>query len=88
LSVTGIIEIERLEDVLYVTRPNFSYSEMAMSLFKVTADGTEAVRTEVEFGRTSVTTIEVRRGLAEGDQIVLSDMKRWDDVDRLRLENY
>ena len=87
LSVNGTIEIERLEDVLYVDRPVYSQSESTVSLFQVGPDGLSAVRTEIEFGRSSVNTIEVRRGLEEGDRVILSDMKRWDDVDRVRLEN-
>ena len=33
-----------------------------------------------------MTTIEVLEGLAEGDEVILSDMSRWDDVDRVRIE--
>jgi hypothetical protein len=39
----------------------------------------------VQLGRSSVNTIEVLGGLAEGDQVVLSDMSAWDQFERIRL---
>ena len=44
-----------------------------------------AVRTKVHLGRSSVSTIEVREGLAEGDVVVLSDMNQYDNAERVRL---
>lgn len=86
LSVTGTIEIERLEDVLNVGRPVFASSEGVSELFKVVEDGKYAIRTRVQFGRVSVSTIEVLEGLQVGDEIVLSDMSQWDGQDRIRLK--
>ncbi len=31
-------------------------------------------------------TIEIMRGLKEGDQVILSDMSRWDNQDHIKLE--
>jgi HlyD family secretion protein len=84
LSVEGTIELERLNDVLYVGRPAFGQPEAAVGLFKLT-DGEEAVRTQVKLGKASVRTIEVRGGLAEGDRVILSDMTQWDGAERVRL---
>jgi multidrug resistance efflux pump len=86
LSVVGNIEIERLDDVLYVGRPIFAPAEGATELFKIVDDGKFAIRIPVRFGRASVTTIEVSEGLNIADQIILSDMSQWDDVDRIRLK--
>jgi len=33
-----------------------------------------------------VNTIEIVQGLAVGDQVILSDMSAWDNVDRIRLK--
>lgn len=84
LSVDGTIEIERLDDILYVGRPAFGQEQSTVTLYKVDATG-EANRTTVQLGRSSVNTIEVLGGLAEGDQVVLSDMSAWDQFDRIRL---
>ncbi len=86
LSVTGTIEIERLEDALNVGRPVSASSEGVSELFKVVEEGKYAIRTRVRFGRVSVSTIEVLEGLDVGDEIILSDMSQWDGQDRLRLK--
>ncbi len=86
LSVVGTITIEKLDDVLNVGRPVFASSEGPSELFKVVEDGRHAVRSRVQFGRTSVSTIEVLDGLEIGDEIILSDMSQWDGCDRIRLK--
>ena len=85
LSVDGEIELECLEDVLYVGRPAIGQPQSTISMFRVTADGQEAVRTPVMLGRNSVSTVEIVKGLKEGDQVILSDTAAWDKYDRIRL---
>jgi HlyD family secretion protein len=84
LSVDGTIELERLENVLFVGRPAFGQEQSTVGLFKLDATG-EASRAQVQLGRSSVNTIEILNGLAEGDQVVLSDMSAWDQFERIRL---
>jgi len=86
LSVVGTIEIERLDDVLYVGRPVFASQDTTTELFKLVENGKYAIRVRVQFGRNSVSTIEVLEGLDVGDQIILSDMSQWDNSDRIRLK--
>ena len=86
LSVDGTIEIERLDDVVYVSRPAFGQPNSTVSLFKTIGGGKEAVRVQVQMGRSSVNTIEIKGGLKVGDEVILSDMSRWDGFDRIRLE--
>lgn len=85
LSVDGTIELERLDDVLYVGRPVQGQPESTVSVFKVINGGKEAVRVAVKLGRSSVSTIEVLEGLQSGDQVVLSDMSAWDNHERVKL---
>ncbi len=85
LSVDGTIELERLNDVLYVGRPAYGQAESTIGLFKLLDDGETAVRTQVRLGRSSVNTIEVIQGLNEGDQVILSDTSAWDAYNRIRL---
>jgi HlyD family secretion protein len=85
LSVDGTVELERLAGVTYVSRPVAAEENATLSVFKLTANGQEAVRVPVKFGRSSVGTIEVRDGLREGDQIILSDMAQWQDNKLIRL---
>ena len=86
LTVDGTIELERMDDVLFVGRPVFGQEESVVSLFKVEEDGTHASRMRVSLGRASVNTIEVLDGLQPGDRVVLSDMSTWDQLDRVRIE--
>jgi HlyD family secretion protein len=86
LSVDGTIELERLEQVLYVGRPAFGQENSHVTLFKVDPDGTHATRVSVMLGRSSVNAVEVLEGLSEGDRVILSDMSAWDGVDRIRLK--
>jgi HlyD family secretion protein len=85
LSVDGTIELERLDNVLYVGRPAFGQEQSTVGLFKLDTVTGEAGRTQVQLGRTSVNTIEILGGLAENDQVVLSDMSAWDQFNRIRL---
>lgn len=86
LSVDGTIQIERLNNVLHVGRPAFGQAGSSVGLFKLTPDGRDAIRTTVRLGRTSVNTVEVLGGLQQGDKVIISDMSRWDGVDRVRVE--
>jgi len=85
LSVDGEIELERLEDVVYVGRPVQGQPGSLIGLFKLSADGREAERVQVRLGKSSVNTIEIVEGLKPGDQVILSDMSAQDAFDRIRL---
>jgi len=85
LSVDGTIEIERLRDVLYTGRAANSQANNTIAMFKLTKDGHYADRVQVQVGRSSVSTTEIRRGLSVGDSVVLSDMSQWDNVDRVKI---
>ena len=85
LSIDGTIQLQRMENVLYVGRPSLGQDQSTVGLFRVTADGSEAERVQVKFGTSSVNTIEVVSGLREGDEVVLSDMSQWDAFDKVRL---
>ncbi len=85
LSVDGTIELERLDNVVYVGRPAFGQERSTVGIFKLDADGVYAVRTQVKLGRSSVNTIEIVDGLRPGDRVILSDMQQWDANDRIKL---
>jgi HlyD family secretion protein len=66
-------------------RPAFGQGQQTVGLFRLSADGQEAVRTQVTLGRTSVSLIEVVNGLREGDQVILSDTSAMDNYNRIRI---
>jgi HlyD family secretion protein len=86
LSVDGTIELENLADVVNVGRPALGQEKSTIQLFKLEPDGKHASKVLVKLGRVSVSTVEVVEGLKPGDEVILSDMNRWDSVDRIRLE--
>jgi HlyD family secretion protein len=85
LSVDGTIELERLDNILYMGRPVHGQENGQIGLFKVDPDGKTATRVKVTLGRSSVNTIEVLDGLKEGDKVVLSDTSQFDNTDRISL---
>jgi HlyD family secretion protein len=85
LSVDGTVELERLNDVVYVGRPVFGQPNSVITLFRLEPDNREATRVQVKLGRSSVNTIEVVEGLRVGDQVILSDMSAQDAHNRIRL---
>jgi multidrug resistance efflux pump len=86
LSVDGTIDLDRMQNVLYVGRPASGNENSTLSLFKLSVDGKSAVRVPVKAGKASVNSLQVLEGLSEGDTVILSDMTRWDNTDRIRLE--
>jgi HlyD family secretion protein len=85
LSVDGTIQLEKLDNVVFVGRPVFGQQDASVQLFKVEPDGKYANKVKVTFGRSSVNFIEVKDGLQVGDKVILSDMSAYDNYDRIRL---
>ena len=91
MAVDGVVELEWLENVVYVGLPAFGQEHSTTTIFRVTRGcdltqtSCDAVRQRVRFGRASINTIEILEGLEPGDQVVLSDMSAWDGRDRVRL---
>ena len=85
MAVDGIVQIERLDDVLFVGRPVQSQENATVGLYRLDEDSGYATRVRVGLGRSSVETIEVLNGLREGDRVILSDTSRWDEHERIRL---
>jgi HlyD family secretion protein len=82
LSVDGTVDLERIASVLFVTRPAFGEEKSTITIFKLERDGKTASGRRAQFG-------QQRRdpaGLQEGDEVILSDMSRWDQYERIRLE--
>jgi multidrug resistance efflux pump len=86
LSVDGTVDLERLDNILYVGTPAFAQENSTINLFKIATDGRTAARVPVKLGSASVNTIQVLEGLKEGDTVILSDMSRWDKTDKIQLD--
>jgi HlyD family secretion protein len=86
LNVDGTIQIDRLDNVLKMSRPAFGQADSTIGIFRLVRGGNDAVRVRVHLGRTSVTTVQVIEGLNEGDEVILSDTSAYDEFDRIRLD--
>lgn len=83
LNVDATIELERLTDVLFVARPVRAQENSGGSLFRI--EGNKAARVKVTFGRASASAIEIRSGLAVGDEVIVSDDSAWDKHDGIDI---
>jgi HlyD family secretion protein len=84
-SIDGTVQLERLDNILFVGRPATSQEQSTISLFRVISGTADAQRVQVKLGQGSVNAIEVKSGLKEGDEVVLSDMSSYDAFDKVRL---
>jgi HlyD family secretion protein len=85
MSVDGVVEIDRLQNVLHVSRPNHGSTGQTIGLWVLSEDGKEAERVQVKLGQTSVNFVEIVQGLDQGDIVILSDMQAYDSHDRVRI---
>jgi beta-lactamase regulating signal transducer with metallopeptidase domain len=86
LNVDGVIEIARLDDVLYLQRPASGHEGGVYSLFKLEEGGATATRVSVKFGKSGVTVVEILEGLKVGDKVIISDMSGYAGVNTIRLD--
>lgn len=86
LRVDGLIELERLVDVLKIQRPVFSQENVAINLFVLDADGTTATRRLVQVGKASTEEIEIIDGLLEGDRVIVSDTSQFNQLESFTLQ--
>ena len=85
LSVEGSIELDRADAVTYTGRPVGARENSNGQLFKLDGNGQYADRVAVRYGRSAINSMEILEGLSPGDRVILSDMTRWEHVDRIRL---
>ena len=86
LSVDGTVEIDRIDNALYVSRPAYGEAGGNVGLFRLTPDGSHAERVPVSLGRSSVNEVEIKGGLVEGDRVIISDMSRHEGAERVKLD--
>jgi len=84
-TVQGTIELDRLENVVFMPRPAAAQGMSNATVFRLDRNGT-ALRVPVSYGKASVSHIEVVDGLKPGDVVILSDPSRWEDADALSIE--
>ncbi|WP_297918519.1 HlyD family efflux transporter periplasmic adaptor subunit [Metallibacterium sp.] len=86
LSVEGRIRVMRLRNVLWVGRPALGQSDATISLFRLDPGGDTATRVPVQLGAASIDRVQILKGLAAGDKVILSDTSIWDKYNRIRIQ--
>ena len=85
-TVQGTIELERLADVIYVSRPASAQGQTTSSIFLLSRDKGSATRVPITYGKASVSEIQIEQGLKPGDCVILSDTSRWDSARALEIK--
>ena len=85
LSVNGRIVLDTLLDVVSIPRPALATEHSVNTLFVIASGSNVARRQTVEYGISSSTRIEVKKGLNPGDSIILSDASQWNNNDTLEI---
>ena len=86
LNVDGVVQLERLKNVLYTGRPSLGENNSMITMFRLDPDGKSATRVGVRLGRVSASSVEIVQGLKEGDKVVLSDLTLPDNTERIRIK--
>lgn len=86
VTVDGTIETQRIANATYLPQELQANPDATMPLFKISDDGTEAHRINVQLGRVSEDGTEIVSGLAPGDRVIVSDMSTWKRYDQVRLQ--
>ncbi|MBZ5489991.1 MAG: efflux RND transporter periplasmic adaptor subunit [Acidobacteriia bacterium] len=85
-SSDAVIEYGRIENTLFMERGGFGQANTDAVVFRVDPDRKQATRVNVRFGAIASEMIEIKSGLHEGDKVIVSDMSRWVNYDRIRLD--
>lgn len=72
LRIDVLVVTDRRADALRLPRGNFAEGTARRNMFVVR--GNHAVRTSIELGVIGFEQVEVRAGIAEGDEVIVSDM--------------
>lgn len=85
LGVDCTIEVQRIRDVLQISRPAGVQSGSAVDLFRIDPGGNTAARVRVQLGAASVRVTQVVSGLNKGDKVIISDIVVPEGTTRVRL---
>ena len=86
LRISGLIEIERLQNVLTVRRPVQSQEHSENRLYVLNAEGDQANLNRVSFGSGSIDKILVTSGLQVGSRVIVSDTSQFNQQPILSLQ--
>lgn len=84
-KVEALVVTDELTDAVYFGRPKNSEPNSTATIFVLEGDS-QARRVAVRYGVMSGAVIQVLDGLKPGDRVIVTDMSKWADQERVRLE--
>ncbi|MBD5653790.1 MAG: HlyD family efflux transporter periplasmic adaptor subunit, partial [Candidatus Eremiobacteraeota bacterium] len=84
-NVDGTIELSRVRDAISIARPANAADNSTVTLYRLSGDGTRALRTSVRLATGSLDRIQVVAGIAPGDTVIVSDTSTY-DAPQLRIQ--
>jgi hypothetical protein len=85
-SVGALIDVGTADDVVYFERPASARPATTSTIFVLEPDGEHARRVAVVYGRLSGSQLEIIRGLAPGDRVIVTDLPDVAGRDRIALK--
>jgi multidrug efflux pump subunit AcrA (membrane-fusion protein) len=85
-TVDGSVETRLVPNALSLPRPVGLPLGDSVRLYRVDPATSRATRVAVTLGFVSTDAIQIASGLNEGDEIILSDMSRYADIDAVQLD--
>lgn len=85
-KVGALIEVDKMKNVVFFGRPAGSLPNSTGTIFVLEEETSSARRVTVRYGVRSGPLIQVLDGLAPGDKVIVTDMSKWADAPRIRLE--
>ena len=84
-QVGGLIMTDEMKDIVFFGRPAISKPNSTATLF-VLEGNSHARRVTVRYGVISGQLIQVLDGLVPGERVIVTDMSKWTNFARVRLE--
>ena len=85
LNVDGTIFTQKLNSVWYIERPVKAGENSKSALYRIDGERDEAIRQEVVFGAEAGRYIQIVQGAREGDSFILSDLNKFNDLEKLTI---
>jgi hypothetical protein len=85
LNVDGVISTGKLTAVKYIKKPINASKGMKTQLFRLDKQQNQAEKIHVNYGQESGEYIQILTGALEHDILILSDMSRWNNAEKITI---
>lgn len=85
MNIEGTVNIDSIDNAVFVNRPAYAQRDVTMGLYRVSTDGSSAMRIPVQLGQATANQVQVINGLRAGDKIIVSDTSGFEHHDEILL---